>query len=112
MSPTASSQARRAAQVGKGGQVVLLVKPQFEVGREGLGSGGVVTSVARRRAALEQVLTAADVAGLTPRALVSSPLLGAHGNREYLLWGVSSSTSPDSRRVAELVRDATTDEGS
>ena len=101
-----------AAQVGKGGQVVLLVKPQFEVGREGLGSGGVVTSVARRRAALEHVLTAADVAGLTPRALVSSPLLGAHGNREYLLWGVSSSTSPDSRRVAELVRDATTDEGS
>lgn len=100
------------AQVGKGGQAVLLVKPQFEVGREGLGSGGVVTSVARRRAALEQVLTAADVAGLTPRALVSSPLLGAHGNREYLLWGVSSSTSPDSRRVAELVRDATTDEGS
>ncbi|MBK9725323.1 MAG: hypothetical protein IPO89_09815 [Actinomycetales bacterium] len=62
-----------AAQVGKGGQVVLLVKPQFEVGREGLGSGGVVTSVARRRAALEQVLTAADVAGLTPQALVSSP---------------------------------------
>ena len=101
-----------AAQVRSGGHVVLLVKPQFEVGREGLGPDGIVTSASRRRAALERVVTAADVTGLTPKALRSSPLRGAHGNQEYLLWGVSSSMPADSRRVAELVRAVTADEGS
>jgi 23S rRNA (cytidine1920-2'-O)/16S rRNA (cytidine1409-2'-O)-methyltransferase len=66
--------------------LVVLVKPQFEVGRERLGSGGVVRDPAPRRDAVLGVLAAADEAGLAPRDLVVSPLPGADGNVEYFCW--------------------------
>lgn len=64
--------------------VVLLVKPQFEVGRAAIGDG-VVTDPALRADAVLSVIRAAHDAGLVARGLIASPLPGAHGNREYLV---------------------------
>ena len=68
------------------GDLVLLVKPQFEVGRERLGKGGIVRSAANRAIAIEQVVAAGTTAGLSAKALRGSPIRGATGNAEYLLW--------------------------
>jgi len=68
------------------GDLVLLVKPQFEVGRERLGKGGVVRSAHNRAMVIEEVADAATAAGLTTKALRASPIRGATGNAEYLLW--------------------------
>ncbi len=65
---------------------VLLVKPQFEVGRARLGKAGVVRSRADREDAVREVCQAAAEAGLPVLDLLPSPLPGAGGNREYLLW--------------------------
>jgi 23S rRNA (cytidine1920-2'-O)/16S rRNA (cytidine1409-2'-O)-methyltransferase len=64
--------------------VVLLIKPQFEVGRTGVREG-LVTDPGRRADAVAQVLWAAWDAGLGTFGLISSPLVGAHGNAEYLV---------------------------
>jgi 23S rRNA (cytidine1920-2'-O)/16S rRNA (cytidine1409-2'-O)-methyltransferase len=68
------------------GDLVLLVKPQFEVGRERLGKGGVVRSARDRAMVIEEVVAAATTVGLNTRALRGSPIRGATGNAEYLLW--------------------------
>jgi 23S rRNA (cytidine1920-2'-O)/16S rRNA (cytidine1409-2'-O)-methyltransferase len=68
------------------GDLVLMVKPQFEVGRERLGSGGVVRDPALRAEAVRQVAAAADPLGLGVRGVVASPLPGPSGNVEYFLW--------------------------
>jgi 23S rRNA (cytidine1920-2'-O)/16S rRNA (cytidine1409-2'-O)-methyltransferase len=72
--------------VERTGDLVLLVKPQFEVGRERLGKGGIVRSARNRALAIEEVVAAATTAGLGARALRGSPIRGATGNAEYLLW--------------------------
>lgn len=64
---------------------VVLVKPQFEVGRGRLAPGGVVADPALHRAAVETVIASLDTAGLGARGLISSPIRGAKGNREFLL---------------------------
>lgn len=68
------------------GDLVLLVKPQFEVGRQRLGKGGIVRSPRTRASVIEQVVAAANQAGLTTKDLCASPIRGATGNAEYLLW--------------------------
>ena len=68
------------------GDLVLLVKPQFEVGRQRLGKGGIVRSPINRASVIEEVVAAAADAGLSARALCHSPIRGATGNAEYLLW--------------------------
>jgi 23S rRNA (cytidine1920-2'-O)/16S rRNA (cytidine1409-2'-O)-methyltransferase len=65
---------------------VLMVKPQFEVGRERLGSGGVVRDPALRADAVRGVAVAATEIGLGVRGVVASPLPGPSGNVEYFLW--------------------------
>ncbi|MFN8098073.1 MAG: TlyA family RNA methyltransferase [Dermatophilaceae bacterium] len=75
-----------AALCAPGGDLVLLVKPQFEVGRERLGRGGVVRSPELQSAAVRAVGEAARTAGLRAFGLIRSPLTGSHGNVEYLLW--------------------------
>ncbi|HLQ56195.1 MAG TPA: TlyA family RNA methyltransferase [Streptosporangiaceae bacterium] len=65
---------------------VLLVKPQFEVGKGNVGAGGVVRDSARRAAAVTSVATAASGARLGVRGIVASPLPGPAGNVEYFLW--------------------------
>jgi len=68
------------------GQVIALIKPQFEAGRREVGKGGVVRDPAVHRAVLERVLTAAADLGLGLRGLMPSPLLGPAGNVEFLAW--------------------------
>ncbi|MEO3938690.1 TlyA family RNA methyltransferase [Dermatophilaceae bacterium Soc4.6] len=68
------------------GDLVVLVKPQFEVGRDNIGRTGVVGSTQERRRALRSVVGAARELGLHVLGLVRSPLRGGDGNREYLLW--------------------------
>jgi len=74
------------ALVEPAGDLVLLVKPQFEVGRERLGKKGVVRSADHRAIVLEEVVASATTVGLTVKALRASPIRGATGNAEYLLW--------------------------
>lgn len=69
-----------------GAHIVLLVKPQFEVGRGHLGKNGVVTDEQARRHALETVADSAAREGLTVVANAPSPIEGMHGNRETLLY--------------------------
>ncbi|WP_052850067.1 TlyA family RNA methyltransferase [Streptomyces avicenniae] len=66
--------------------LVLMVKPQFEVGRERLGSGGVVRSPALRAEAVRGVAERAAALGLGVRGVTASPLPGPSGNVEYFLW--------------------------
>jgi 23S rRNA (cytidine1920-2'-O)/16S rRNA (cytidine1409-2'-O)-methyltransferase len=66
--------------------LVPMVKPQFEVGRDRLGSGGVVRDPASRAGAVLEVLTAAAGHGLRVHGVVASPLPGPAGNVEYFAW--------------------------
>jgi len=66
--------------------LVLMVKPQFEVGRDRLGSGGVVRDPALRAEAVASVAAAAAGSGLGALGVVASPLPGPSGNVEYFLW--------------------------
>jgi 23S rRNA (cytidine1920-2'-O)/16S rRNA (cytidine1409-2'-O)-methyltransferase len=66
------------------GDWIILVKPQFEVGRELVGKGGIVRDPAAQQAACEKVSKAIVAAGFKS-ALMDSPILGAEGNREFLL---------------------------
>jgi 23S rRNA (cytidine1920-2'-O)/16S rRNA (cytidine1409-2'-O)-methyltransferase len=67
-------------------EAVLLVKPQFEVGRERVGKGGVVRDPHAHVDAITTVVAAAADQGWQPAGLVGSPLTGPAGNHEYLLW--------------------------
>lgn len=71
-----------------GAQIVLLVKPQFEVGRSGLGKNGIVEDAALRAQALATVVDCAAQHSLNVKATADSPIEGTHGNAEYLLYAV------------------------
>lgn len=68
------------------GHMVVLVKPQFEVGRERLGRTGVVSSAEQRLESIMKVVASARERGLHVHGLAWSPMLGGTGNHEYLLW--------------------------
>ena len=68
-------------------QIVVLVKPQFEVGRELVGKGGIVRDEAARLAAVEKVEAALRQLGCRRSQWIDSPILGMEGNREFLLYG-------------------------
>jgi 23S rRNA (cytidine1920-2'-O)/16S rRNA (cytidine1409-2'-O)-methyltransferase len=68
------------------GQAIALIKPQFEVGRESVGKGGVVRDPRLHRAAIEQVLAEAKGIGFAAAGLIRSPILGPAGNVEFLAW--------------------------
>ncbi len=72
--------------VGPGGDVVALVKPQFEAGKGQVGKGGVVRDPAVREAAIAGVVAAAEDLGLACAGRLASPILGPAGNREELVW--------------------------
>ena len=65
--------------------VVALVKPQFEAGREEVGKGGIVRDDAVRARVVEEVAAVADRLGLARIAVVESPIAGMEGNREFLM---------------------------
>jgi len=71
--------------VGNSADYVLLVKPQFEVGRGGIREG-IVRNPAARHDAVSGVLWAAWDLGLPTAGVISSPVVGTNGNQEYLVW--------------------------
>ena len=88
-----------------GADLLPMVKPQFEVGRERLGSGGVVRDPALRREAVMGVVAAARKLGLSLRGAVASPLPGPSGNVEFFLWLVNDAgeSAPADDVAGELV---------
>lgn len=72
--------------------VVLLVKPQFEVGRTGV-RDGIVVDPELRRASVRAVVRVCEDLGLLVGGIVPSPLVGTHGNHEYLLWACTGDGS-------------------
>jgi 23S rRNA (cytidine1920-2'-O)/16S rRNA (cytidine1409-2'-O)-methyltransferase len=74
-----------AATLGDGGEMVILIKPQFEVGRGQVGKGGIVRDPALHAQACRRIETAASELGFRT-SIMESPILGAEGNREFLLY--------------------------
>jgi len=70
-----------------GRQIVVLVKPQFEVGKALVGKGGIVRNEEAQKASAGKVRAALTGFGATHTDLIDSPILGAEGNREFLLYG-------------------------
>jgi 23S rRNA (cytidine1920-2'-O)/16S rRNA (cytidine1409-2'-O)-methyltransferase len=68
------------------GQVVALIKPQFEAGKEQVGKGGVVRKAAVHRHVLTETVELAAQLSMVIRGLTLSPLLGPAGNVEFLIW--------------------------
>jgi 23S rRNA (cytidine1920-2'-O)/16S rRNA (cytidine1409-2'-O)-methyltransferase len=64
---------------------IALIKPQFEVGKGEVGRGGIVKVPAKHRRVLHEIKDAALKFGLRPVGLIESPILGAEGNREFLM---------------------------
>ena len=78
-----------------GADLLPMVKPQFEVGKERLGAGGVVRSAALRAEVVAEVAEYARTLGLSFRDAVASPLPGPSGNVEYFLWLVNDGGASD-----------------
>jgi 23S rRNA (cytidine1920-2'-O)/16S rRNA (cytidine1409-2'-O)-methyltransferase len=66
------------------GEMVVLIKPQFEVGRDEVGKGGIVRDPSLHQAACDKVRAAVECLGFKAE-IIDSPILGAEGNREFLL---------------------------
>jgi 23S rRNA (cytidine1920-2'-O)/16S rRNA (cytidine1409-2'-O)-methyltransferase len=71
-----------------GQKLVVLVKPQFEAGREHVGKGGIVRDEEAQLAAVEKVRRVLLAQGCAGTDVIESPILGAEGNREFLLLGI------------------------
>lgn len=71
----------------RGRQIVVLVKPQFEAGREQVGKGGIVRDPVVQKATVEKVRHTLLALGCTQTDVIESPILGGEGNREFLLYG-------------------------
>jgi len=78
--------ARPGTNSKEGKNVVVLVKPQFEAGREQVGKGGIVRDEAAQKAAVERVRQCLIQLGAQKTDHIESPILGAEGNREFLLY--------------------------
>ena len=68
------------------GQIIALIKPQFEVGKGQVGKGGVVRDPKLHRAVIERVLASPAEIGLMPAGVIRSPITGPAGNVEFLAW--------------------------
>jgi 23S rRNA (cytidine1920-2'-O)/16S rRNA (cytidine1409-2'-O)-methyltransferase len=91
------------------GDLALMVKPQFEVGKDRVGKGGVVRDLALRAEAVSAVATAAAERGWGARAVTTSPLPGPSGNVEFFLWlRRGASTLSDDDIEAEVRRTPST----
>ncbi|WP_405095533.1 TlyA family RNA methyltransferase [Micromonospora sp. NBC_01412] len=85
------------------GDLALMVKPQFEVGRERVGAGGVVRDEALRAEAVLDVAAAAATLGLGLADVTASPLPGPSGNVEFFVWLRRGAPSADPQRVRAVV---------
>lgn len=67
------------------GELVALIKPQFEVGKKDLGKGGIVRDVVKRQEAVDAIVAFASESGFSVQGVIESPIKGAEGNVEYLM---------------------------
>ncbi len=98
---------RAATLLTPGGQVIALVKPQFEVGKGQVGKGGVVRDPAQHRQVLYRVLAAALSIGLSSAGVIRSPITGPAGNVEFLVWLRLGADPPDGETVDKWVAHTT-----
>ncbi len=95
-----------------GGQVVALIKPQFEAGRREVGKGGVVRDPQVHRRVLERVLDIAAGLDLGLRGLMPSPLRGPAGNVEFLgWWGLGEEGQRAEAAIAACLKEEETEGG-
>ncbi len=104
--------ALRRLLVAEAAEALVLVKPQFEVGRERVGRGGVVRDPVAHGDAIRRVIDAAEGQGWQVQGLMGSPITGPAGNHEYLLWlapgiGVNPETLIDTVIRATLKGEST-----
>lgn len=90
------------------GQVVALIKPQFEAGREQIGKNGIVKDKAVHRMVLDKVTAFAVAAGFSVKGLDFSPIQGGHGNVEFLAYLEKENPAQDlvAAQISQLVEDA------
>ena len=81
------------------GELVLLIKPQFEAGREHVGKGGIVRTEEARQLAIDRVTSAARALGAIDLDRIDSPIRGMEGNHEYLLHARFGPTPPEPRAL-------------
>ncbi|OIO90287.1 MAG: TlyA family rRNA (cytidine-2'-O)-methyltransferase [Anaerolineae bacterium CG2_30_64_16] len=93
------------------GQVIALIKPQFEVGKGQVGKGGVVRDPALHRAVIERVLREAAGMGLAPAGVIRSPITGPAGNVEFLAWLRLGAVTPPADVVAQWAAGVMLSEG-
>lgn len=91
--------------VAEGADLLLMVKPQFEVGRQALGSGGVVRAPALRESTVLDVARSAWELGLGTAGVVASPLPGPSGNVEYFLHLRADAGPPDPAEIRRAVEE-------
>jgi 23S rRNA (cytidine1920-2'-O)/16S rRNA (cytidine1409-2'-O)-methyltransferase len=70
--------------IGPVGDLVVLIKPQFEVGKGEVGKGGIVTDPKKHTRVIKEITSFAESIGLIQKGLIESPITGADGNREFL----------------------------
>lgn len=89
-------------------ELIALIKPQFEAGRDQVGKGGVVRDAHVHRAVLEEIMALAERLGLVVGGLMASPLRGPAGNVEFLIWlrRAGSASVEHQAAVAEAVAEA------
>ncbi|MDO4686107.1 MAG: TlyA family RNA methyltransferase [Corynebacterium sp.] len=94
--------------MSEGADLLPMVKPQFEVGKDRLGAGGVVRSPELRREVTQDVAEFAATLGLSCHGVVASPLPGPSGNVEYFLWLVNDggASAPSSEILATMIEQA------
>ncbi len=87
------------------GDALLMVKPQFEVGKDLLGPGGVVSENSLRIDAVNKIANKAFELGLGMAGVVASPLPGPSGNVEYFLWLNRSASAPQLTAIEKAVQE-------
>jgi 23S rRNA (cytidine1920-2'-O)/16S rRNA (cytidine1409-2'-O)-methyltransferase len=92
--------------LNEGGQVVCLIKPQFEAGKEQVGKHGIVKEKSTHIQVINKVIEYSIRAGLTPKALTFSPMTGAKGNIEYLMFLEKNNNEYDKLNVEKVVDQA------
>jgi len=90
--------------------LLVMVKPQFEVGRQALPAGGVVVDPAARAGAVRKVTRSAQDLGLGALAVVPSPLPGPSGNREYFVYLAKNQTGLSDQELSAGIEQATSGE--
>ena len=86
-----------------GGDLVCLIKPQFEAGREDVGKKGVVRDKSVHLSVINRILEFAPSVGMTVMGLDYSPIKGPEGNREYLCYMKKCSCTPPELDAAAVV---------